>query len=70
MNSNKLWMTDITPSCFGMPISGHAFGTAATTATATVVRERFDATTGAVKPGFAATQSYLPGPTAWRPPSC
>jgi hypothetical protein len=68
MNSTKLWMTDLTPSCFGMPISGHAFGTAATS----VVRERIGATvtTGAVKQGLAATQSDFPGTTAWRPPSC
>ena len=36
MNSTKLWMTAQNPSCFGMPMSRHAFG-AGTTA---VVRER------------------------------
>ncbi len=78
MNSNKLWMTapstaSAAQSCFGMPISGHAFGTAtpaaeARTATTLVVRDRaVKAIQGAVM-GFA--QSYFPGTSAWRPPTC
>src|SRR4051794_432419 len=69
VNSNKLWMTDRTPSTFGMPISGHAFGVTRVrpagcgAGTTTVVRER--------KAGIAApqatwgdvrlAQSYFPG---------
>ena len=78
MNSNKLWMTAQNPSRFVMPISGHAFGEAVrgtdvcTTATA-VVRERnavIAGTTGADKRDLGLTQSYFPGTTAWRPPTC
>ena len=76
MNSTKLWMTAQTPSAFGMPISGHAFG--ATTdvcpAAATVaVRERAGivaATTGATEADLGLAQSYFPGTSAWRPPTC
>jgi len=69
MNNTKLWMTAQNPSCFGMPMSSHAFG-AGTTA---VVRERVAAIAGAtdaVKPGLGLTQSYFPGNSAWRPPTC
>ena len=65
MNSNKLWMTVQTPSCFGMPISGHAFGAITTD----VVRDRA-ATQGAVKGGMGLAQAYFPGTSAWRPPTC
>ena len=67
MNSNKLWMTAQNPSCFGMPMSGHAFGTT------TVVRERVAAIAlrhGCRQAGPGLTQSYFPGNSAWRPPSC
>jgi hypothetical protein len=79
MNSNKLWMTAQTPSAFGMPISGHAFGvtTDVCTAAATVVvRERAGiaaaatAVTGATKGDMGLAQSYFPGTSAWRPPTC
>ncbi|WP_155993269.1 hypothetical protein [Nocardioides sp. URHA0020] len=79
MNSNKLWMTATNPSDFGMPMSGHAFGvvTPATaarrTSTTSVVRERLvdiAGTTGAVKAGLGLAQSYIPGNSAWRPPTC
>jgi hypothetical protein len=71
VNSTKLWMTAQTPSCFGMPISGHDFGasipaTESRLATTTVVRDRAAAAQGAVKGGMA----YFPGTSAWRPPTC
>ena len=78
MNSTKLWMTAQTPSRFVMPISGHAFGAtvrgvdACTTATL-VVRERgtdIAGTKGAFKADMGLAQSYFPGTSAWRPPTC
>ena len=80
MNSTKTWMTAQTPSAFGMPISGHAFAVTTdvcTAATTVVVRER-----AGIAPATAATsngatdgvlglaQSYFPGTSAWRPPTC
>ena len=75
MNSTKLWMTAQTPSCFGMPISGHAFGASVSATdsrfvTTTVVRDRAAATQGAVKGGMGLAQAYFPGTSAWRPPTC
>jgi len=79
VNSNKLWMTAQIPSGFGMPMSGHAFGAAVLatdvrgTDTTTVVRERITdiaGTKGAVKADRVLTQSYFPGNSAWRPPTC
>ena len=79
MNSTKLWMTAQNPSCFGMPMSSHAFGAAVLatdvrgTATTTVVRERIAdiaGIKGAVKADRVLTQSYFPGNSAWRPPTC
>jgi len=79
VNSIKLWMTAQNPSCFGMPISGgHAFGAAPTatdvrrTATTTVVRERGTdlAAVKGTKGDMGLAQSYFPGTTAWRPPTC
>jgi hypothetical protein len=67
MNSNKLWMTAQIPSGFGMPMSCHASGAT------TVVRERVTAIAGATdaaKAGLGLTQSYFPGNSAWRPPTC
>jgi hypothetical protein len=69
MNSTKLWMTAQNPSCFGMPMSRHAFGAG----TSTVVRERvadIAGITGATKTDRVLTQSYFPGNSAWRPPTC
>jgi hypothetical protein len=75
MNSTKLWMTAQTPSTFGMPISGHSFGVTtgatdacAAAATTLVVRER--AAIAAVKGDMGLAQSYFPGTSAWRPPTC
>ena len=75
MNSTKLWKTAPNPSCFGMPISGHAFGAAVPAtesriATTLVVRDRAAATQGAVKGGMGLAQAYFPGTSAWRPPTC
>ena len=77
MNSIKNQMTAMTPSCFGMPISGHASvitpATDARTATTFAVRPRgavFAGVTGAVKGGLGLAQSYVPGTTAWSPPTC
>jgi hypothetical protein len=75
VNSNKLWMTATIPSGFGMPMSCHASGAT------TVVRERVTAIAGATdaaktgqlfaaKAGLGLTQSYNPGNSAWRPPTC
>ncbi|GAB6984032.1 hypothetical protein [Nocardioides pyridinolyticus] len=79
MNSTKLWMTAQTPSAFGMPISGHTFGVitpatdaCAAAATTLVVRERaaIAAVKSAVKGDMGLAQSYFPGTSAWRPPTC
>ena len=68
MNTNTIEMAAKIPSGFGMPICGHlpqtspansvAFGTT------TVVRDRQAAVKGDM--GLAA---YVPGTSAWRPPS-
>ena len=60
MNSNKLWMTAQIPSGLGMPVSSHAFvvETPATDARAIAMS------------GLGRTQSYFPGNSAWRPPTC
>jgi hypothetical protein len=83
VDSSKLWMTAQNPSTFGMPISGHAFGIATcprlvpaqgtTVSTAVLERDReavIAGTTGAVKADLGVAQSYFPGTSAWRPPSC
>lgn len=78
MNSTKLWKTAQTPSPFGMPISGHAFGVTTcatdrrTTAATLVVRDRaagIGSTAGTAEDA-GLTQSYFPGTLAWRPPTC
>jgi hypothetical protein len=69
VNSNKLWMTAQIPSGFAMPTCGHAFGAGTTT----VTRERvadIAGIKGAAKADRVMTQSYLPGNSAWRPPTC
>jgi hypothetical protein len=67
MNSTKLWMTAQTPSAFGMPISGHAF---ATDTCARPVDVQGTAVRTAVAADQGLVQSYFPGTTAWRPPTC
>jgi hypothetical protein len=65
MNSISTRMTAQTPSPFGMPIFGSAFGATCPTGTglAPVVRDRDVAGRTAVKGAF-------PGTSAWRPPIC
>lgn len=79
MNSIKIQMAAQNPSRFGMPISGHAFAAttraadACTAAATLVVRERRagnGSTPGAVKADMGLAQSYFPGTSAWRPPTC
>lgn len=75
MNSITTQMAAQTPSGIRMPKSGHAScaSTLSATATAVVLRER----TGVIAPTAGTTdgdlglaQSYFPGTSAWRPPSC
>ncbi len=63
MNSISTQMTAQTPSGFGMPVYGSAFGATCLTGTAisAVVRDRDVAGRTAVKGAF-------PGTSAWRPP--
>jgi hypothetical protein len=68
MKMTKLTMTPHTASRFAMPICGPDFGVTAP-ATA-IVRERAAGATGAVKGGAGLVQSYFPGTSAWRPPTC
>lgn len=61
-------MTAQIPSAFGMPVSGHARGSATVCATGigtSVVRDR-----NAVLGTDEAIKGYFPGNTAWRPPTC
>ena len=68
MNSTKLRSTVQTPSYFGMPICGRAFGM---TATDLVVRQRsVAATTWAEKRDLGLAAQSFPGTSAWRPPTC
>ena len=64
MINSLLPMTAQTPSCFGMPVYGSAFGTAVDAAQTTVVRER-----KAVISAVTVTGDF-PGTSAWRPPNC
>ena len=72
MKLNTIQMAAQIPSGFGMPACGHA--TASVTSSAafgatTVVRERQAAvTTGDVK-GDMGLAAYVPGTSAWSPPS-
>jgi hypothetical protein len=71
MMNAKLAMTAHTPSRFGMPICGPDFGaTTPAAAAAPVVRERVLGTADAVKGAMGLVQSYFPGTSAWRPPTC
>jgi hypothetical protein len=68
MNSITIKMTAQTPSCFGAPIYGSAFGTTAASeaglvAVATDVRDRHVA-------GDSLVMGTFPGTSAWRPPNC
>jgi hypothetical protein len=73
MNSTKLRMTASTPSRFGMPSCAHAFGMTPATdlrAATLVVRAGIEGTQGAIERGTGFAPSYLPGTSAWRPPTC
>jgi len=65
--SNKIPMTEMIPSSFGMPAYGRAFSTAsgagACAQTTTVVL-------GAHVSGMGRIKGDFPGTSAWRPPSC
>lgn len=70
MELNKIPMTAQIPSHFGVPACGRAFVTASDAfGTTSVVRERQAAiVTGDVK-GDMGLRAYVPGTSAWRPPS-
>jgi hypothetical protein len=63
MNSSKLAMT---PSRFGMPISGHQCALGMTGREAAIVRDR--ALTGVLGGFTVAYKGAFPGPDAWSPP--
>jgi hypothetical protein len=65
MINNTIQMAAGIPSSFGMPICGHASKTTfAGVGTTTVVRDR-----QAVVTGDMGLAGYIPGTSAWRPPS-
>ena len=70
MKLNTIQMAAQIPSGFGMPACGHASVTSiGAFAATTVVRERQAAViTGDVK-GDMGLVAYVPGTSAWRPPS-
>jgi hypothetical protein len=69
MKLNTIPMAANIPSGFGMPICGHASVTSpAGFAATTVVRERQAVITGDVK-GDMGLVAYVPGTSAWSPPS-
>lgn len=71
MASNKLMTTVQTPSRFTLPTCGHAFeatlrGTDfAGIGTSAVERARF----AQIKGGMGLVPAYVPGTTAWSPPT-
>jgi hypothetical protein len=68
MKMTKLTQTTHSASGFAMPICGPDFGAIAPAGV--LVRERAAGATGAVKGAAGLVQSYFPGTSAWRPPSC
>jgi hypothetical protein len=69
MKINTIPMADQNPSGFGMPTCGHASATGISAFGATtVVRERRAVITGDVK-GDMGLAAYVPGTSAWSPPS-
>jgi hypothetical protein len=66
MKLNLIPMTETNPSSFGMPACGHAFtATFGGFATTSVVRDRQAVTKGDM--GLAI--AYVPGTSAWSPPT-
>ena len=68
MELNNIAMAANIPSGFGMPICGHPSVTTAGVGTTTVVRERQAGCTGDVK-GDLGLAAYVPGTSAWSPPT-
>jgi hypothetical protein len=69
MKLNTIPMAVQIPSGFGMPACGHASVTSTSFGATTVVRERRAAViTGDVK-GDMGLAAYVPGTSAWSPPS-
>ena len=69
MKLNTIQMAAQIPSGFGMPACGHASVTSNAFGATTVVRERRAAViTGDVK-GDMGLAAYVPGTSAWSPPS-
>lgn len=69
MNSFKPMTTVQTPSRFALPTCGHAFDATrwgADLGTSTVARERIAAQ---FKGGMGFVPAYVPGTTAWSPPT-
>jgi hypothetical protein len=65
MKLNSIQMAARIPSSFGMPICGHAFQTTVSGfGTTSVVRDR-----QAVAKGDMGLAGYVPGTSAWSPPS-
>ncbi len=65
MNTNTIAMAAKIPSGFGMPVCGHAVGASFVgLVTTSVVRDR----QAAIK-GDMGLIAYVPGTSAWRPPS-
>lgn len=84
VNSNKLRMTALNPSSFGMPTTGCAFGVitdarrasvqgttvSAVQGAATAVRDRKAIAGMGIDGHTGLAKSYFPGTSAWRPPTC
>ena len=69
MKFNTIQMAAQIPSGFGMPACGHASVTSiGAFGTTTIVRERQAVITGDVK-GDMGLAAYVPGTSAWSPPS-
>ncbi|WP_244929446.1 hypothetical protein [Nocardioides sp. W7] len=78
MNSTKLMTTVQTPSRFALPMCGHAFdatvrgagfGTFAGTGTSLAKRDRVATQITEIKGGWGLVPAYVPGTTAWSPPT-
>ena len=72
MKLNTIQMAAQIPSGFGMPVCGHASVTNGAFGTTSVVRERQAVITGDVMgdaKGDLGLTAYVPGTSAWSPPS-
>jgi len=68
MKLNTIQMAAQIPSGFGVPVCGHASLTSGAFGATTVVRERQAVITDDVK-GDMGLAAYVPGTSAWSPPS-